>query len=207
MYRLYDSTSLTYFEIEHEQWNQHMHWALVHVGVFNRRGQWKCMICSAHGPSKAIWNKHKIVFRDVWWHRVLCPMPIFQDLVIFVSMTITTMTTTTSTTELITLPLVGYWVIRTYSSSEYIVHIQIHFCIVSTSSEAGWCVSSCIHVCIELNGTEGVVTRTSTQTNVVGIVTLRNVCTNIYKVEPLYKDTPEMRTPPLIRTLCMVPAT
>ena len=26
-------------------------------------------------------------------------------------------------------------------------------------------------------------------------------------VEPLYKDTPEMRTPPLIRTPCTVPAT
>ena len=28
-----------------------------------------------------------------------------------------------------------------------------------------------------------------------------------HTVEPLYKDTPEIRTPPLIRTLCMAPAT
>ena len=33
--------------------------------------------------------------------------------------------------------------------------------------------------------------------------TYMHVCT----VEPLYKDTPEMRTSPLIRTPCMVPAT
>ncbi len=30
---------------------------------------------------------------------------------------------------------------------------------------------------------------------------------NAATVEPLYKDTPEMRTSPLIRTLCMAPAT
>ena len=33
------------------------------------------------------------------------------------------------------------------------------------------------------------------------------ICNYVTTVGPLYKDTPEMRTSPLIRTLCMAPAT
>ena len=56
-YRLYYSTTLTYFEIEHAQWKQHM--AL--IGVVDRHGQWKRTIYSARGP---FWAIQKVVFRD-----------------------------------------------------------------------------------------------------------------------------------------------
>ena len=43
--------------------------------------------------------------------------------------------------------------------------------------------------------------------SIVGIECSKDVCVCVCIVEPLYKDTPEMRTSPLIRTPPMAPAT
>ena len=61
MYVCYNYThveSMTYIELEHAQLNQHV----VLLGVVNRRGRHKLMICSARGKCLVLRSRKKVSF-------------------------------------------------------------------------------------------------------------------------------------------------